>query len=169
MSQQTYYRGADGNFYPTQRNTSNNFQRQNPYIAAPTTTPQQQQFKRSGAVYSKIKKGNFEGETIVNAWRATKNGLMQATVTPYKGENGKGLETVISHGKSGNQEIEYQKMICVIKNTSMGTSQIYPVLMNVKTKVISISELSLCITPNGNGVTRKGKRVSGYFGSNFKK
>jgi hypothetical protein len=166
---QLYYQGADGNFYPQVRNTSNNFQKQNPFVARPTTTPALSQYKRSGAVYSKIKKGNFEGHTIVNAWRVTKNGLMQATVSPYKGSDGNGLDVVHSHGKSGTQDIEYQKMICVIRNASMGTSQTFHVLMNLKTKVISISELSLCITPNGNGVTRSGKRVSGYFGRNFKK
>lgn len=165
---QLYYQGKDGNFYP-QRNSSNNFQIQHPFVASPTTTPQQQQFKRSGAVYSKIKKGAFEGHLIVNAWRVTKNGLMEATVSPYRGANGNGLDVVHSQGKSGTQDIEYQKMICVIKNKSIGTSQTYHVLMNLKTKVISISELSLCITPNGNGITRSGKRVSGYFGRNFKK
>jgi hypothetical protein len=159
------------------RNTANNFQQQNPFVARPNYAPQYQQYpqqqqpvyKRSGAVYSKIRKGNFEGETIVNAWRKTKFGLMQATVSPYKGANGKGMEVVHSNGKNGSSPKEYHKMICVIKNTSMGTSNIYPVLMNVKTQVISIQELGLCITPNGSGVTRSGKRVTGYFGRNFKK
>lgn len=168
MSQQ-YYKGADGNFYPVgnQRNTANNFQRNNPYVAAPNYTPQAKpQYKRSGAVYTKIRNGNFEGETIVNAWKLTRNGMLKAVVTPYS-KNG-GDEIVISHGKSGNQEKEYRKMICKITNESAGTSQIYPVLMNIKTQVIVIKDLSLCITPNGSGVTRKGKRVTGYFGKNFK-
>ncbi|PWA08971.1 hypothetical protein [Flavobacterium laiguense] len=156
--------------YGNQRNTANNFQRNNQYVAAPNYSPQAPpQHKRSGAVYSKIKNGNFEGEIIVNAWRVTKNGLMQATVTPYSGQGGKGMEMVHSNGKTGNTPKEYQKMICKVFNTSMGTSQIYPVLMNVKTQVISISELSLCITPNGSGTTKSGKRVTGYFGRNFKK
>jgi hypothetical protein len=169
---QTYYKGTDGNFYPVgnQRNTANNFQKNNPFVASPNYTPQaQQQYKRSGAVYSKIRKGNFEGDIIVNAWRVTKAGLMQATVSPYNGQDGKGQEIVHSNGKSGNTPKEYQKMICVIKNSSLGTSQIYPVLMNLKTQVIVIQELSLCITPNGSGITRSGKRVTGYFGRNFKK
>lgn len=120
-------------------------------------------YKSSGATYSKIRKGNFEGDIIVNAWRKTKFGLMTATCSPYSGKSGKGNEIVNS------EKHEYQKMICVIKNTNLGTSQTYHVLMNIKSKVISISELSLCITPNGNGVTRGGKRVSGYFGRNYKK
>nr|WP_294931290.1 hypothetical protein [uncultured Flavobacterium sp.] len=162
MSQQ-YYKGTDGNFYPVRaQNASFAPQRQQ----APQA--QQQQYKRSGATYSKIRKGAFEGDTIVNAWRATKMGLMTATVAPYSGQGKKGLEIVNSQGKSGNQEKEYQKMICTIKNTTLGTSQTYHVLMNLKSQVIVIQELSLCITPNGSGVTRKGKRVTGYFGKNFK-
>jgi hypothetical protein len=171
MYNQNHYQGGNGQ-YPTgnQRNTSNNFQRNNPFVASPNYAPQNApQYKRSGATYSKIRKGNFEGETIVNAWRVTKAGLMQATVSPYNGANGKGMQIVESNGKSGNTPKEYQKMICCIKNASLGTSQIYPVLMNVKTQVIVIQELSLCITPNGSGTTRSGKRVTGYFGRNFKK
>lgn len=167
---QTYYRGSDGQFYPTgnQRNTSSNFQQSNPFVARPNQTPHFAQYKRSGAVYSRIRNGNFEGDTIVNAWRVTKMGLMKATVTPYAGANGKGREIVNSQGKSGNQDKEYQKMICTIQNTSVGTNQTYHVLMNLKTNVIVIQELGLCITPNGSGVTRKGKRVTGYFGKNYK-
>lgn len=166
MSQQ-YYKENYGNFYPVKA--------QNQGFQAPfkqgynnPQPQQQQQFKRSGAVYSRIRNGNFEGDTIVNAWRATKLGLMQATVTPYSGANGKGREIVNSQGKSGNQDKEYQKMICTIKNTTVGTNTTYHVLMNLKTQVIVIQELSLCITPNGSGVTRKGKRVTGYFGKNYK-
>jgi hypothetical protein len=165
MAQQ-YYKGNDGNFYPVK---NQGFQA--PYKQAynqPQPQQQQQQFKRSGATYSKIRKGNFEGDIIVNAWRATKMGLMTATVAPYSGQGKKGLEIVNSEGKSGNQVKEYQKMICTIKNTTVGTSTTYHVLMNIKTQVIVIQELSLCITPNGSGVTRRGKRVTGYFGKNYK-
>lgn len=163
---QTYYKAKDGNFYPVQ---NQGFQA--PYKQSynqPQQQQQQPQYKRSGAVYSKIRNGSFEGDIIVNAWRATKMGLMQATVAPYAGAGNKGLERVTSNGKSGNQDKEYQKMICTIKNTTVGTSTTYHVLMNVKTQVIVIQELGLCITPNGSGVTRKGKRVTGYFGKNFK-
>lgn len=156
---QTFYKGKDGNFYPVQnqgQGSNNNSNAQKPI------------YKRSGAVYSKIRNGNFEGNIIVNAWRATKLGLMQATVTPYAGQGNKGLEIVNSSGKSGNQDKEYQKMICTIKNTTVGTNTTYHVLMNVKTQVIVIQELGLCITPNGSGTTRNGKRVTGYFGKNYK-
>ncbi|SNS02556.1 hypothetical protein [Flavobacterium sp. ov086] len=153
--------GNNQGFYPQRQGYQNNQQ------------PQQNQqapiYKRSGAVYSKIRNGNFEGDTIVNAWRATKMGLMKATVTPYSGANGKGRDIVNSQGKSGNQDKEYQKMICTIQNTTLATTQTYHVLMNLKTQVIVIQELSLCITPNGSGTTRSGKRVTGYFGRNFKK
>nr|WP_294781358.1 hypothetical protein [uncultured Flavobacterium sp.] len=160
MSQQ-YYKGKDGNFYPVQQNNNLGYNNAQPQ-------QQQQQFKKSGATYSKIRNGNFEGNIIVNAWRATKSGLMKATVAPYAGQGNKGLEIVNSGGKSGNQDKEYQKMICTITNSNAGTTQTYHVLMNLKTQVISIKELGLCITPNGSGVTRKGKRVTGYFGRNYK-
>lgn len=161
MSQTLYKQGANGQFYPVNQNNNRS------YNNAPQQQ-QQQQFKKSGATYSRIKNGNFEGNIIVNAWRATKSGLMKATVAPYAGQGNKGLEIVNSGGKSGNQDKEYQKMICTITNSNAGTTQTYHVLMNVKTQVISIKELGLCITPNGSGVTRKGKRVTGYFGRNYK-
>jgi hypothetical protein len=149
---QTYYRGKDGQFYPVSNNNNQGNNNQG----------QQQQFKRSGAVYSKIKNGNFVGDTIVNAWRRTKNGLMKATVAPYAGSNGSGTDIVTS------EKHDYRKMLCTVSNADLGTSQVYHVLMNEKTKVITIAELSLCITPNGSGVTKKGKRVTGYFGTFIK-
>lgn len=158
MAQQ-YYKDRDGNFKPSNVQSGGN-----------NNSNDTQIYKRSGATYTIItNKGGgtskFEGNTIVNAWRATKFGLMTATVAPYAGEKKKGLEIVNSNGKSGNTPKEYQKMLCTITNTSMGTQTIYPVLMNLKTKVIVIKELSLCITPNGNGVTKSGKRATGYFGT----
>lgn len=162
---QTYFKGRDGNFYPVQNHQSQGVPFKQPY-----NNPQPQQspiYKRSGAVYSRIRKGNFEGDIIVNAWRSTKNGLMEAVVAPYLGQNGKGNEIVNSNGKSGNTPKEYQKMLCTISNKSIGTTQTYHVLMNVKTQVISIQELGLCITPNGSGITKRGKRVTGYFGKNY--
>ncbi|SHL40228.1 hypothetical protein [Flavobacterium chilense] len=164
MSQQ-YYKGTDGNFYPVK---NQGFQA--PFKQSYNQPQQQQQpiFKKSGAVYSKIRNGNFEGDTIVNAWRKTRFGLMKATVAPYSGQGGKGLEIVNSQGKSGNQDKEYQKMICTITNDSAGTNTTYHVLMNLKTQVIVIKDLGLCITPNGSGVTKSGKRVTGYFGKNYK-
>jgi hypothetical protein len=163
-NQQQYYKGSDGIFYPV-KNTS--YQQPN---AQPVQAPI---YKRSGAVYTTIRNKNggnsqFEGEIIVNAWRSTQNGLMKAVCAPYSGEGKRGLDIVTSNGKSGNTPKEYQKMLCTVSNASLGTSQVYHVLMNLKTKVIVISELSLCITPNGNGTTKKGKRVTGYFGRNFK-
>lgn len=155
---QTFYRGKDGNYYPVQNQGFNQSQQQQ----------QKPIFKRSGATYTRIRNGNFEGNIIVNAWRSTRMGLMKATVAPYAGQGNKGLEIVNSHGRSGNQDKEYQKMICTIQNSTVGTTQTYHVLMNIKTQVIVIQELGLCITPNGSGTTKSGKRVTGYFGKNFK-
>lgn len=133
-----------------------------------STNSNDTQFKKSGATYTKIKNGNFEGEVIVNAWRKTKYGLMTATCTPYSGAGKKGLEIVESVNEKTGLVKEYKKMICTIQNKAMGTSQTYHVLMNIKTQVIVINELSLCITPNGEGKTASGKKVRGYFGRNYK-
>lgn len=158
------YIEVDGVRYYKANNNSNNNKSTNQSSAKADDT----QYKKSGATYSKIKTGDFAGETIVNAWRKTKFGLMVAVVTPYKGANGKGLDAVTSTNERTGEIKEYQKMICTIQNKSMGTSQTYHVLMNVKTQVIVINELSLCITPNGQGKTASGKKVFGYFGRNYK-
>lgn len=121
----------------------------------------QQPPKKSGATYSKIKKGNFEGGTIVNAWNTSKNrGLITATVAPYH----KSEEVVRS--EKGH---EYQKMMCKVLFTRSGQEKLIPCLMNIKTKVVVLQELGMVITPNGSGVTSSGKRVSGYFGTMVKR
>jgi len=160
--------GYNNNGYNNNRNNNNNGYNNNGYNNNRynnngynnngNNRSNQPPVKRSGAVYTVIKKGNFEGNTIVNAWRSTKLGIMTAVVAPYAGEGKRGLEIVNS------EKNEYQKMICTITNKTLGTSQIYPVLMNLKTKTIVISELGLVISQNGSGVTSKGKRVTGYFG-----
>lgn len=123
--------------------------------------PQQQQhyqqnqqiFKKSGATYSKITKGNFVGLTCVNAWKSSRQGLIKASVMPYHASN----EIVES------EKATYIKMIARI-SVGIGAERVIPCLMNEKTKVIVLDEISMCITPNGSGVTRSGKHVKGYFG-----
>lgn len=110
-------------------------------------------FKKSGAVYSKIRKGKMEGLTCCNAWRKTKLGLMTASIMPYSDE--------LIEGSRDNQ---YIKMLAEVTNRSLGTTQKYTCLMNIKTQVITIKELGLVITPNGQGRTSSGKIVRGYFG-----
>jgi hypothetical protein len=115
----------------------------------------EQRFKKSGAKYTKISKGNFEGLTCVNAWKATKNGLVKCSVMPYHASN----ELVES--ERGNT---YIKMIARI-DYGMGQERVIPCLMNEKTHVISLDEIGMCITPNGSGQTRSGKQITGYFGT----
>jgi len=114
----------------------------------------QQQYKKSGAKYTRIKEGKGEGLQAVNAWRKTKYGLMTATAMPYHA----GEVITSQKGK------EYQKYIVTVTNVAFGTQQVYTCLMNIKTEVIGIPQLGLCITPNGRGVTASGKNVTGYFG-----
>ena len=159
QGQKIGYTDRSGQFRPVNNNNSN-FNANN--------SANKPQYKKSGATYSTIRIGSFEGATIVNAWRSTKMGLLTAKVTPYAGANGKGTEIVESVNKTTGHVKEYAKMLCTITNASLGTNQVYHVLMNLQTKVISIPELSLCITPNGSGTTKSGKRVTGYFGKNFK-
>ena len=116
-----------------------------------------QDVKKSGTVYSRIKTGKMEGMTAVNAWRKTKNGLMTASAFPvdqteHIGEKGK------------NTFIRYA---VEVKNADLGTSQTYWCLMQKESRKITIKELGLVISPNGNGVTSSGKRVTGYFGKIF--
>lgn len=115
--------------------------------------------KRSGATYTKMRKGKHEGLICVNAWRKTRYGLQTASCMPVDGVEHIGKE-------KGHSFMRY---VVNLSNTSMGTNETYWCVMRLDTKTIVIKELGLCITPNGNGVTSSGKRVSGYFGSNFKR
>ena len=116
----------------------------------------QQKVKKSGAIYSRIKKGKNEGAMCVNAWRKTKNGLLTATAFPVDG---------VEHtSEAGNISLRY---VVEVVNRDMGTTQTYWCLMQKASKKIFISELGLVISPNGNGVTSSGKRVTGFFGKVF--
>jgi len=110
--------------------------------------------KRSGARYSKISKGNFKGLTIVNAWNFNKSrGMLTAKVAPY--------------GKSksyASKTAEYQTMMAEVFYTRTGQKLLMPCSMNVNTQVIVLEDLGMCISPNGQGHTSSGKKVTGYFG-----
>lgn len=110
-------------------------------------------FKKSGAVYSRIKKGKNEGGYSVNAWRKTKNGLVTAACFPVDG---------VEH-KSEQGKIALRYVVEIV-NRDMGTTQTYWSLMSKDSRKIFIKELGLVISPNGNGMTASGRRVTGYFG-----
>lgn len=117
--------------------------------------------KKSGATYTPIRKGNYVGGTMVNAWNVSKSrGLVTAAVGPYN----KSDELVTS--ERGN---EYMKMIAKVEFRKTGNTKIIPCLMNTKTKVIVLRELGMVITPNGSGYTSSRKKVTGYFGTMTKK
>lgn len=148
-----YNNNKNQGFYPQQQ--AHYAPRPN-YVQAPPPPP-----KRSGAIYTKIRKGKFEGLTIVNAWNKSKGkGLITAKVAPYHKS-----EEIVTSAKGH----EYLKMIAEITYTKTGQTRLIPVLMNMKTEVIAIQELGMVITTNGSGTTSSGKRVSGYFGTMFKK
>lgn len=115
--------------------------------------------KRSGATYTKMRKGKFEGELAVNAWRKTRAGLMKASAFPVDG--------VVHTGKDKGHE--FMRYVVNISNSSTGTNETFWCLMRLDTKMIVIKELSLVISPNGSGYTSSGKKVSGYFGANYRR
>lgn len=110
----------------------------------------QPRFKKSGAKYGIIKKGQFEDLPIVNAWMKTRQGLVTIKVAPY--------HKTKSHD-SGNGNAFFS-MIAEIRYPS-GHTKLVPVLMNRSNKKIPIPNENLLITPNGGGVTKSGKRVTG--------
>ncbi|MCT3653652.1 hypothetical protein CMU40_18440 [Elizabethkingia anophelis] len=112
-----------------------------------------EQFKKSGAEYSRIKKGKHEGLTCVNAWRKTRFGLVTASAFPVDG---------VIH--TSNKGVESMRYVVTVVNRAFGTTQTYWCMMGVKSQVIGIPEIGLCITPNGRGRTASGKTVTGYFG-----
>jgi hypothetical protein len=117
-------------------------------------TKEEEIYKRSGSVYSKIAKGNFIGFTCVNAWKSTQNGLITVSVMPYH----KSDEVVDGEDNS------WFKMIARVHYPS-GIEKVIPCLMNSKTHTIVLKEISMCITKNGNGYTKSGKHATGYFGT----
>ena len=128
----------------------------------------QQQYKSSGAKYTKIKSdGPKDGYYHVAAWRMTKQGLMKATAMPLQSysESGKPLGVIEHVGEQkGHTHIRYKvEIVCGAQYTKFYTT------MRLDTRMLVIRELGLVISPNGNGVTRSGKRVTGYFGRNYKK
>lgn len=125
------------------------------YNRGTTNRNSEPQVKRSGAVYSQISKGKFEGGTIINAWNKSKaKGLITATVAPY--HKSKTYKSSKGH--------KYQTMICKVKYTNTGIEKIIPVSMNILTGTVAIPDMGMVITKNGSGFTSGGKRVTGYFG-----
>jgi len=116
-----------------------------------------EQYKKSGAVYSKTASGNYIGSTIINAWNKSKSrGLIKATVFVYEGTH------EYTAPKTGNT---FQTMMCKVFWMNSGVERLFPVSMNIKTKVVGIPDLGMCISPEGSGTTSGGKKVKGYFGT----
>lgn len=143
------FRNAQRHASINQRFGGNNYSQNNTYNF-------KDKVKKSGAVYTRIKGGKHEGLMAVNAWRKTKNGLVTASCFPVDG--------VEHQSKDGNVSLRY---VVEIVNRDMGTTQTYWCMYAKDTKKIFIKELGLVISPNGNGISSLGKRVTGYFGKAF--
>ncbi|WAC02506.1 hypothetical protein N7U66_01985 [Lacinutrix neustonica] len=63
--------------------------------------------------------------------------------------------------KKGNK---FQPMMCTIKYSNSGHEKMFPVLMNINTKVVVLEEVGMVVTPNGKGQTSGLKWATGYFG-----
>jgi len=140
-----YKPAGNWNNYPQKRTYA-------PYNRGYGSSQAGQQTKKSGAIYTKIRKGKNEGQMAVNAWRKTRNGLMTASAMPVDG---------VTHSGQRN---DFMRYVVNVVNQGYGTTQTYWCLMNVKTQTITIKELGLVISPNGSGRTASGKNVRGYFG-----
>jgi len=136
-------------------------------------------FKSSGATYKKITEGNFKGFFFVSAWKATKNGLITATCFPRSLKSGSPGDKNRSPTGQVSFDVEFKDPITNKKeiktyaryrvDVKQGINvQTYYTFMNLETRKIVIKELNMVITPNGTGRTRSGKKVSGYFGKNYK-
>ncbi len=119
-----------------------------------------QQFKKSGVVYSPIK--GRDGLYMVNAWNASKKGLLLAKVFPYHATTDKSGAILVVTSKKNNT---YVKMMCELTYRKTGITRLLPCLMNIETHVISLSEIGMVISPNGHGKTRNGNVAKGYFGT----
>lgn len=112
-------------------------------------------FKNYGAKYSKIKKGNYIGATIVNAWNFQKGrGMLTCTVSPYRNSK-------VVKSNNGNR---FQSMIAIVDYENSGVQKKIPCLMNLENKKIVLEEINMVISPNGSGKTSKGSKTQGYFG-----
>lgn len=116
-------------------------------------TQNRPQYKKSGAIFSKITKGKYEGLMAVNAWKKTKYGMIKANAIP--------LSNSSSESANGNQYVPY--LVTVIDMNSLQSSK-YNGIMNIQTRILTITDLGMCITPNGSGTTKSGTKVRGYFG-----
>lgn len=111
--------------------------------------------KRSGAIYSKIRQGKYEGHTVINAWNYSKTrGLIKCTVSPYR-------NTREYRNADGDVKIT---MIAKVFYTRTGNEVIIPCSLNRNTGKVFLQDLGMVITPNGQGRTRSGKLAKGYFG-----
>lgn len=116
-----------------------------------------QQYKKSWAVYGTIKQGKYAGAPFVIGFKKSRQGLIKASVMPYKG-------TAIVKSKNGH---EYIKMIAEVTVDGLNPTLV-PCLYSKTTKKVVLDSMSMVISPNGSGTLRSGRRVTGFFGNNYK-
>ena len=140
-----YNNGGYNNNYGGNRQYRSNYRNNNYGANQP-----QQRFKKSGAVFTLIKRSNTGksvGMHIVNAWIKTRQGLVKIVASGYKKRKGK--------------TCEWENAVATVTNMATGQSAKYATLINVTTRRMKIKELGWMVTAKGGGTTRSGKRVTG--------
>lgn len=110
-------------------------------------------FKKSGYEFRMVKNdGEKDPLPICWGWRKTRFGIQKMYAKPYK-------KTKIVTTQTGNQQINLFVILTsdagIIKTSGM---------FNMTTKKLSILELGLVGSPNGQGRTASGKLSKGFFG-----
>ena len=147
-----YQGGYNQQGYGQQR--QGGYQQQQPrYQQAPPPAP-----KRSAAKYTVMVKGKNAGLECVNGFKAGKQGMLIFSAFPVDGRE--------HTSQTGNVFLRY---VVTVVHKGTGTTSTYWCLMSKRTRKISIKELSLVISPNGNGHTASGKAVTGTICRNTKK
>lgn len=134
--------------------------------------------KSSYSVFAKIKQGQHTGRFNITGVKILKGGIaMIANAHPRTGKDGNLTYTVKKNVNDTTERIKYK--VTVYTTDRPHLKEEFFATYNPETQVLNIPDLSMCITSNGDGYLKKwdnnlktfveGKRVTGYFGRNYKK
>lgn len=136
------------NNYNRNRYSKGNYQSARPYYG--NNQNQQQQYKKTGFKVTQVV-NNGVTTFIGSGWKKTRNGLLSIYARPYK-------KTKVSISHKGHR---HHNLFVEITNTTTGQVQKHSGMFNETTKYLIIEKIGWLCTPNGSGVTRSGKRVTG--------
>lgn len=123
--------------------------------------------KKSGCTMDQVKDDNGNPYKIMYGWNASKQGLMKFIAAKKKSVNSKG-EKQANECSTKDGEVR-EIWVCKVTFPSK-IKQLYTGFYDPIKKVLRIPDLEMTANPNTPvGITSGGKKVSGYFGRNFKK